>query len=58
MSLAEAAKVLGLSERTVSRVRERGELAYRVTPRGYKMLYRTSVEDYLASNVDTPSESV
>lgn len=53
--LAEAARLLGVSTRTVERMMDRGELGYRTTPGGSRRLYRTGLDEYLASKVDTGS---
>jgi excisionase family DNA binding protein len=53
MPLAEAAERIGVSTRTVERMMDRGQLRFRRTPGGTRRLYRTSVEAYLATNLDT-----
>ena len=41
------------SIRTLERMMDAGILSYRVTPGGQRRLYRSGVEEYLASTVDT-----
>lgn len=47
ISQREASAVLGVDERTVSRMMDRGLLRFRRTPGGQRKLYRSGVQEYL-----------
>ena len=54
VTLQEAADRLEVSTRTVERMMTRGQLAYRRTPGGTRRIYRSALEQYLATDVDSP----
>ena len=46
--------MLDLSERTIERMMDRGQLTFRKTPGGQRRLHRTSVEHFYRSDLDIP----
>jgi excisionase family DNA binding protein len=58
VTLREAAELLEVSARTIQRMMDRGQLAFRRTPGGTRRVRRSSLEEYVATTVDNGDNRV